>query len=101
MSRVPNTKLSDQWEKEVEHVSKLIISKFVHIRGHNKKNIMTSTKIQINFYSPPMARIDTYQYKSYLQGRFDIISSKNILNDVKLSPSLEGGLFFPRVHLMK
>lgn len=40
MSRVPNTKLSDQWEKEVEHVSKLIISKFVHIRGHNKKKTL-------------------------------------------------------------
>jgi hypothetical protein len=86
MSGVPNTRLSDQWGKKLEHVSKLIIKNLdMSMNTQFFKNIMTSTKIQINFYPSPMARIDTYQYNiSYLQGRFDIISSKNILNDVKL-----------------
>jgi hypothetical protein len=75
MSRVPNTKLSNQWgKKKVEHVSKLIISKFGHVHGHNKKNIMTSTKIQFIFYPPPMARIDTYQY--------NILSSRSVRHHI-------------------
>lgn len=55
---------------------KFDISKFVHIRVHNKKNIMTSTIFYINFYyPPPMARIDTYQY--------NILSSRSVQQHIE------------------
>jgi hypothetical protein len=37
MSRVPNTKLSDQWEKKVEHVSNLIFQNLDTLKKHYDK----------------------------------------------------------------
>jgi hypothetical protein len=80
-------------EKNGTHVSKLIIKNF---NKYNRK-IMTSSKLQINFYHLSMTKTNIYQYNTILPSLVWHHITKKMVGHHKVQKE---ACFFPRAHLL-